>query len=121
MLLNEQVLALAIEALDDGKAKNIVDIDVRGKTSIADFMVVASGSSARHVKALANAVLVKVKEQGCKPLGSEGLENGEWALIDLGDVIVHIMQEEMREFYDLEKLWQGAEQSRIEQGTVLRD
>ncbi|WP_434556801.1 ribosome silencing factor [Thiopseudomonas acetoxidans] len=121
MLLNEQVVALVIEALDDGKAKNILDIDVRGKTSVTDFMVIASGTSARHVKGLANAVLVKAKEQGCKPLGSEGLDNGEWALIDLGDVVVHIMQEEVREFYDLEKLWQGAEQSRIEQGTVQRD
>lgn len=115
MLLNEQVVTLVLEALDESKAKNVVDIDVRGKTSVTDFMVVASGSSSRHVKGLANAVLEAVKEKGCKPLGKEGLDNGEWVLLDLGDVVVHLMQEETRTFYDLEKLWQGAEQSRAEQ------
>ncbi len=115
MLAPEQLLALVITTMDDSKAKNILDIDVREKTSIADYMVIASGTSARHVKALANAVLEKVKENGNKPQGSEGLENGEWALLDLGEVIVHIMQEEPRQFYDLERLWQGAEQSRAGQ------
>lgn len=116
MLATEQLLALVIDTMDQSKAKNILDIDVRNKTSVTDFMVIASATSARHVKALANIVLEAVKEQGHKPLGSEGLSNGEWALIDLGEVVVHIMQEETRQFYDLERLWQGAEQSRAEQG-----
>ena len=111
---NEQLLQLAIAALEDLKAKDITTIDVRGKTSITDFMVIASGTSGRHVKSLAESVLEKVKEQGVRPVGNEGLDGGEWALLDLGDVVVHVMQEATREFYDLERLWQGAEQSRAQ-------
>ncbi|GGH95627.1 ribosome silencing factor [Pseudomonas fluvialis] len=111
---NEQLLQLAIAALEDLKAKDITTIDVRGKTSITDFMVIASGTSGRHVKSLAENVLEKVKEQGVRPVGNEGLDGGEWALLDLGDVVVHVMQEATREFYDLERLWQGAEQSRAQ-------
>ena len=108
------LLQLAIAALEDLKAKDITTIDVRGKTSITDFMVIASGTSGRHVKSLAENVLEKVKEQGVRPVGNEGLDGGEWALLDLGDVVVHVMQEATREFYDLERLWQGAEQSRAQ-------
>lgn len=111
---NEQLLQLAIAALEDLKAKDITTIDVRGKTSITDFMVIASGTSGRHVKSLAENVLEKVKEQGVRPVGNEGLDGGEWALLDLGDVVVHVMQEATREFYDLERLWRGAEQSRAQ-------
>ena len=111
---NAQLLQLAIAALEDLKAKDITTIDVRGKTSITDFMVIASGTSGRHVKSLAENVLEKVKEQGVRPVGNEGLDGGEWALLDLGDVVVHVMQEATREFYDLERLWQGAEQSRAQ-------
>ena len=111
---NEQLLQLAIAALEDLKAKDITTIDGRGKTSITDFMVIASGTSGRHVKSLAENVLEKVKEQGVRPVGNEGLDGGEWALLDLGDVVVHVMQEATREFYDLERLWQGAEQSRAQ-------
>ena len=111
---NEQLVKLAIAALEDLKAKDITTIDVRGKTSITDFMVIASGTSGRHVKSLAENVLEKVKEQGVRPVGNEGLDGGEWALLDLGDVVVHVMQEATREFYDLERLWQGAEQSRAQ-------
>ena len=111
---NEQLLQLAIAALEDLKAKDITTIDVRGKTSITDFMVIASGTSGRHVKSLAENVLEKVKEQGVRPVGNEGLDGCEWALLDLGDVVVHVMQEATREFYDLERLWQGAEQSRAQ-------
>ena len=90
---NEQLVQVVIAALEEVKAKDIVSIDVRDKTSITDFMVIASGASARQVKALADNVLEKVKEQGVKPLGNEGLNSGEWALLDLNDVIVHVMQE----------------------------
>ena len=113
-LTSEEVAKLAIAALEDVKAQDIVSINVREKTSVTDFMVIASGSSSRHVKSLVDNVLEKVKEQGIRPLGSEGLEGGEWALLDLGDIVVHVMQVATRQFYDLERLWQGAEQSRAQ-------
>lgn len=113
-LTSEEVAKLAIAALEDVKAQDIVSINVREKTSVTDFMVIASGSSSRHVKSLVDNVLEKVKEQGVRPLGSEGLDTGEWALLDLGDVVVHVMQAATRQFYDLERLWQGAEQSRAQ-------
>lgn len=111
---SEQLSQLAIAALEELKAQDIVTIDVRGKTSITDFMLIASGTSSRHVKAMADNVLDKVKAQGVRPVGSEGLDSGEWALLDLGDVVVHVMQVTTRQFYDLERLWQGAEQSRAQ-------
>ncbi|WXL26649.1 ribosome silencing factor [Ectopseudomonas mendocina] len=110
----EALVKLAIDALEDIKAQDITTIDVRGKTSITDFMVIASGTSSRHVKSLVDNVLEKVKEQGVRPLGSEGLDTGEWALLDLGEVVVHVMLPTARQFYDLERLWQGAEQSRAQ-------
>jgi len=111
---NEELVKIALAALEDMKAQDITTIDVRGKTSVTDFMVIASGSSSRHVKSLAENVLEKVKENGVRALGSEGLDGGEWALLDLGDVVVHVMQVATRQFYDLERLWQGAEQSRAQ-------
>lgn len=111
---NEQLVKLVTSALEEVKAKDIVTIDVRGKTSITDFMIIASGGSARQVKALAENVIDKAKENGVRPVGSEGLDGGEWALIDLNDVVVHVMQVETREHYDLERLWQGTEQSRAQ-------
>ena len=114
---SEELVKIAVAALEDLKAQDITTIDVRGKTSITDFMVIASGTSSRQVKALVDNVLAKVKEQGIRPLGSEGLEGGEWALLDLGDIVVHVMQVATRQFYDLERLWQGAEQSRAQHST----
>ena len=113
-LTSEEVAKLAIAALEDVKAQDIVSFNVREKTSVTDFMVIASGSSSRHVKSLVDNVLEKVKEQGVRPLGSEGLDTGEWALLDLGDVVVHVMLPTARQFYDLERLWQGAELSRAQ-------
>ncbi|WP_271198122.1 ribosome silencing factor [Pseudomonas turukhanskensis] len=111
---SEDLVKLAVFALEDVKAQDITTIDVRGKTSITDFMVIASGTSNRHVKSLVDNVLEKVKEKGVRPLGSEGLDTGEWALLDLGDIVVHVMLPTARQFYDLERLWQGAEQSRAQ-------
>ncbi|MGY4532964.1 ribosome-associated protein [Pseudomonas sp. TE3786] len=111
---SEELVKLAVFALEDVKAQDITTIDVRGKTSITDFMVIASGTSNRHVKSLVDNVLEKVKEKGVRPLGSEGLDTGEWALLDLGDIVVHVMLPTARQFYDLERLWQGAEQSRAQ-------
>lgn len=96
---------LVVDALDDLKAKDIQVLDVRGKTTVTDFMVVASGTSNRQVKALAGNVLEKTRIAGVKPLGTEGEAEAEWILVDLGDVVVHIMQPSVRDFYQLEKLW----------------
>ena len=111
---NEALVQLVVHALEDLKGTDILPIDVRDKTSVTDYMVIACGSSSRQVKSLADNVLTKAKENGVKPLGSEGLESGEWALLDLGDVVVHVMLPATRQFYDLERLWQGAEQSRAQ-------
>ena len=108
----EQLKTTAVQALEDLKAINIAEFDVRGMTSVTDFMIVASGSSDRHVKSLANAVVVACKKAGAKPLGVEGEREGEWVLVDLGDVVVHVMQPRIREFYALEKLWSVTEESR---------
>lgn len=114
---SEQLATTLMALLEEGKGKDILQIDVREKTSVTDYMVIASATSARHVKALAQAVIEKAKELGVPPLGNEGLAVGEWALIDLDVVVLHVMQEEIRSFYDLERLWQGAEQSR-NQGVI---
>lgn len=101
----EKLLELILATLEDAKARDVKVLDVRGKTSIADFMVIASGTSERHVKASAEQVVEKVKAAGVLPIGSEGQEAAEWVLVDLGDVIVHVMKPQTREFYQLEKLW----------------
>ncbi|HET7569035.1 MAG TPA: ribosome silencing factor [Gammaproteobacteria bacterium] len=96
---------LAVKALDDLKAVDIKVLDVRGATAITDMMVIASGTSDRHVRALAHAVLDAARDVGVKPLGVEGEQGGEWILLDLNDIVVHVMLPRMREFYNLEKLW----------------
>lgn len=96
---------IVIDALEDIKAKDIVTLDVKPLTSVADLMIVASGTSNRHVKSIANNVREQVKLKGIQPLGVEGEEAAEWVLVDLGDIIVHIMLPDTRRFYDLEKLW----------------
>jgi len=100
-------LTVTQNVLAELKAQNICLLDVRKQTSMTDFMIIASGNSSRQVKALAKEVMEKAKEHHVKLLGSEGTDNGEWALIDFGDLIVHIMQQETRDFYDLESLWQA--------------
>lgn len=99
--LRQQVL----QALEDLKAKDIREIDVRGRTSIADLLVIASGTSTRHVKSIADEVVKFAKKAGVMPLGVEGEQEAEWVLVDLGDVIVHVMLPRIREFYGLERLW----------------
>jgi ribosome-associated protein len=94
-----------INALEELKAKDVREIDVRGRTSIADLLVIASGTSARHVKSIADEVTKFAKKAGVPPLGVEGEQEGEWVLVDLGDVIVHVMLPRIREFYGLERLW----------------
>lgn len=100
-----RLLETTQDALDDLKALEPVVLDVRSLSSVMDWMVVASGTSSRHVKSLADNVLMKAKEQGIRPLGVEGERVGEWVLVDFGDVVVHVMQPAIRSFYDLERLW----------------
>ncbi|HEC16800.1 MAG TPA: ribosome silencing factor [Sedimenticola sp.] len=101
----EELRDLVIKVLEDMKAKDITVIDVRGKTSITDIMVIASGTSDRHVKSIAETVAFQAKCAGEAPLGLEGVEEGEWALVDLNGVVVHIMLPKVRDFYQLERLW----------------
>jgi len=100
-LLRQRVIA----ALEELKAKDVREIDVRGKTSIADFLVIASGTSTRHVKSIADEVVKYAKQAGMMPLGVEGQRDAEWVLVDLGDIVVHVMLPRIREFYGLERLW----------------
>jgi len=102
----EELRDLVVKTLEEMKAQDIKILDVRGKTSITDILVTASGTSDRHVKATAETVAFKAKEAGETPLGSEGLDEGEWALIDLNGVVVHVMQAKVRDFYQLERLWE---------------
>ena len=102
---NEELEQLVLEALGDLKAKEIRTIDVKNKTSVTDIIVIASGNSTRQVKALADNVVVRVKERGLEPLGIEGGQGSGWVLVDLGDIVVHVMLPETRDFYNLEKLW----------------
>ena len=102
---SKQLGEMVVDALDDIKAQDIVKLDVRGLTTVTDYMIVASGTSKRHVKGLVDNVTEKAKEAGRRPIGVEGEEGGEWVLLDLDDVLVHVMLPKVREFYNLEKLW----------------
>jgi ribosome-associated protein len=96
---------LVTAALDDMKAVNVRVLDVRGLTDIVDTMVIASGNSDRHVRSIAERVVEKAKAAGLRPLGTEGARDGEWVLVDLQDILVHVMLPRVREFYGLEDLW----------------
>jgi ribosome-associated protein len=103
--VTDRLQAIVTMALEDVKAVDIEVIDVQGLTSITDRMVIASGTSSRHLKALADNVVLKAKEHGFTALGIEGESDAGWILVDLADVVVHIMMPDTREFYSLEKLW----------------
>ena len=102
---SEQHSSLVINALQEVKAQKIIKLDVRNITTITDFMIVASGTSTRHIKALADKVSNKSCEAGYRPIGIEGQEGSEWVLIDLDTILVHLMLPQVRDFYNLEKLW----------------
>ncbi len=104
----EEIRAVAeslAKALEDDKAEDILFIDLDGKSSLADFMIIASGRSGRHVAALADHIAQDVKKLTGRPASIEGMPNADWVLIDTGDVIIHLFRPEVREFYNLEKIW----------------
>ena len=104
------LLQTVLDAVAELKARDVVEIDVRGKSSVTDFMVVASGTSTRHVKSIADEVVRFAKTLDVQPLGVEGEREAEWVLVDLGDVVVHVMLPRIREFYALERLWTVGDQ-----------
>lgn len=101
----DELRDLILKILDDMKALEVKVLDVRGKTSITDLMIIASGTSDRHVTSIAETIAFQAKDAGEAPLGVEGLKEGEWVLVDLNGVVVHIMQARVRDFYQLERLW----------------
>ncbi|GHA92319.1 ribosome silencing factor [Modicisalibacter luteus] len=101
----ESLKTLAVDALEELKGQDIAELDVSALTSVTDTMLVASGTSTRHVAALADNVMDRAKEAGVRPLGVEGHAGADWVLIDLGDVVVHVMMPDARRLYDLERLW----------------
>ncbi len=113
-----ELKALAQTALEDLKGVEIVAIDVADRTTVTDWMIVAGGTSQRHVKSLANSVSDTCKENGVRPLGMEGEQEGDWVLVDIGDVIVHVMTKESRDFYAIEKLWTMAPADREAQAHI---
>lgn len=119
-MTSEEVVQLATAALEDVKAQDILCIDVKEKHSLTDYMLIATGTSSRQINAMSDKVRELVKSKGLQPIGEEGKGESDWVLLDLGDVIVHMMTAAARQFYDLERLWQGAEQSRA-QNTAQHD
>ncbi|MBP6553565.1 MAG: ribosome silencing factor [Vitreoscilla sp.] len=107
----QKMVDVAVNALEDVKAKDIVVLDVSKKTSLFQRMIVASGDSNRQVKALVSNVAVDLKEQGFEIISTEGTDSGEWALVDAGDVVVHVMLPAVRDYYDIEALWGGEKPS----------
>ena len=104
-LTSDQLRDLVLDALEDYKATDIQQIDVSGQNPLTDLFVIASGNSTRHIKSMAENLVIKAKAAGCPPLGVEGQQQAEWVLVDLNDVIVHLMLPKTRAFYNLEKLW----------------
>ena len=107
-LTADQLQKLVVSSLEDFKAIDILVIDVSGKSPLTERLVIASGNSTRHVKSMSENLVVKAKAAGCPPLGVEGAREGEWVLVDLNDVIVHLMLPQTRAFYNLEKLWEAS-------------
>jgi len=110
-----RALQTVLASLDDSKAENIIPIDIQGKSSLGDYMVVASGRSHRHVAAVADHLIEALKDAGFGTPRVEGLASADWVLIDAGDIIVHVFRPEVREFYNLEKMWQAPD---LEEETI---
>ena len=110
-----KALKLVLESLEDSKAENVTSIDINGKSALGDYMVVVSGRSNRHVTAIAEHLIDDLKAEGFGNPRIEGLETGDWVLIDCGDIIVHVFRPEIREFYSLEKMWAAPD---MDEGTL---
>ena len=110
----QELRDLAVAVLEDAKAQDIQIIDLSERSSFADYMVIASGTSSRQVKAMADRLVQRAKAQGIQPLGVEGAGDAEWVLVDLADVVVHVMQPQTRAFYNLEKLWSAPPATRAQ-------
>jgi ribosome-associated protein len=102
---SKHLLKLTIDSLEDDKGIDIIKIDLVGRSSIADYMIVVSGNTVRQVTAMANNLIKKYKEAGIRPPSPEGMSNGDWVLIDAKDILIHIFRPEVRDFYSLEKMW----------------
>jgi ribosome-associated protein len=111
-----EIVKLSVEALEDIKGKDIIELDTSDLTSLFQHMIVCTGDSNRQVKALANSVAVKLKEAGVELVGTEGEQFGEWVLVDAGDVVIHVMLPAVRDYYDLEALWGGEKPSFVPVG-----
>lgn len=111
--MSEEALRIVLDSLDDSKAEDVVPIDVTGKTPLADHMVVASGRSHRHVGAVADRLLRDLKDSGVKTPRVEGMSTCDWVLIDTGDVIIHLFRPEVRDFYNIEKMWSADETANV--------
>lgn len=111
----DRALRLVLASLEDSKAEDIVSINIAGKSALGDYMVVVSGRSNRHVMAIADHLISDLKDEGLGNARVEGLEAGDWVLIDTGDIIVHVFRPEVREFYNIERMWAAPE---IEDGTL---
>ncbi|MBU3069779.1 ribosome silencing factor [Aestuariicella sp. G3-2] len=114
-MMSQELNEIILNALEDLKGKDIVSLDVSELTDVMDTLVIASGTSNRHVKSLASNVVQEAKDRGIAAIGVEGLDTGEWVLADFGDTVVHVMMPSTRDFYDLEKLWS------MEPGTRTQD
>jgi ribosome-associated protein len=102
---SEEMKEVVLNALEDMKAKDVSIIDVKGRTSVTDYMIIASATSSRHVSSVAENLVTEIKKHGGRSLGVEGGEGSDWLLVDLGDIVVHIMMPSAREYYDLERFW----------------
>jgi len=109
---SKKMQELICQAVDDAKGLNVRVLDVQRISDVTDYMVLTSGTSNRHVSSVADKVLEAMRQHGCRPLGTEGREAGEWVLLDFGDVLVHVMKPDVRQFYNLEKLWTDSGQTK---------
>ena len=103
--MTDETGRLAVQALEDLKGQDIVSLDVTGLSDVMDTLIIATGTSNRHVKSLAGSVVEDLKKQGHQPIGVEGMESSDWVLVDYGSSVIHVMLPQTRKFYDLEKLW----------------